>query len=58
MTAVHLAAMEGHSTTLVTLLTHRAYANFMDYSEDRYIPVKSSTVEPFLKDTPEVGHMH
>jgi hypothetical protein len=34
---VHLAAMEGHSECLQTLVTHGAYVNFVDFSEERYV---------------------
>ena len=35
VSAVHLAAMEGHAETLSILIVHRAYVNFVDFSEER-----------------------
>lgn len=37
MSPVHLAAMEGHTNCLTILLHFNAYANYMDFSEERYI---------------------
>ena len=37
MSPVHLAAMEGHTNCLTVLLRFHAYANYMDFSEERYI---------------------
>ena len=37
MSPVHYAALEGHVNALTILLSHHAYANFMDFSENRYM---------------------
>ena len=35
VSAVHLAAMEGHVECLEILIAHSAYLNFVDFSEER-----------------------
>ena len=37
MSPLHLAAMEGYVDCVETLLSHKAYVNFIDFSEERFV---------------------
>ena len=39
LSAAHMAALEGHTNCVTVLVSHRAYLNFTDYSNDRYIAI-------------------
>ena len=46
LSAAHMAALEGHTNCVTVLASHRAYLNFTDYSNDRYIAIHAYTTRP------------